>query len=340
MTCNVLRFARISISSVCIAVLCSAEKEVAVAQDVAAPMRGLDDLALIDEHLWVQAVSGVRQSIASAPAPVQVLTNTDLSLSPTVNWADRLRFVSGVDVYQSRHSHFDVGLRGFNSINNQRVLITVDGVDFGFRETGAQYWTGYMHLSDISRVEIIKGPSSVTWGANAFGGVVAFSGGSAADGFGGQVHTQVGSDGERDFDATIRTPIPLKESWPAVDLKLSAGYTAAKDSDGVRGWTSNLRFERVGATGDDDLRTNRLQGVLGVSLPYEHRLEASYHHYHMREWAMVTPYTAAADEGHVEDHRFGLRLTGPWGELRHWHSHTNADWATEYNLYDIRADYY
>jgi len=136
----------------------------------AAEFDALPDVAVIDEHAWTMAASRRRQRLETAPQPVTVISGNELNDTPATTIADRLRYVPGVDVYQARNGQYDIGLRGWNGVVNNRVLVLVDGDPFRQEEFGLVHWTGALFHSDIERIELIKGPASPSYGANAFGG--------------------------------------------------------------------------------------------------------------------------------------------------------------------------
>ena len=89
-----------------------------------------------------------------------------------INSVDELlRQIPGLEI-QSRGGfgvQSDLGIRG--STYNQ-VLVMIDGVRFNDPMTG--HFNGYipLGLSEIERIEVIKGPSSSIYGADAVGGVI------------------------------------------------------------------------------------------------------------------------------------------------------------------------
>ena len=85
-----------------------------------------------------------------------------------------LEAAPGVEVVQSGVFDFDLNMRGFNRALNRRVLVLIDGRDPGGVLLGAQEWAAYaVPLDDIAQVEVINGPGSALYGANAFNGVVS-----------------------------------------------------------------------------------------------------------------------------------------------------------------------
>ena len=70
-------------------------------------------------------------------------------------------------------NHFNVNARGFNSTLNRRVLVLQDGRDLAIAFLGSQEWNGMTQpLEDLGKVEMVRGPGSALYGANAFSGVI------------------------------------------------------------------------------------------------------------------------------------------------------------------------
>ena len=125
-------------------------------------------------ELVVSTASRTPERIVEAPAaisvvPPQVLENTSITGQAPL----ALQTVPGVDVVQSGVNDFNVNARGFNSSLNRRVLVLQDGRDLSIAFLGAQEWNGMTQpLEDLGRLEMVRGPGSALYGANAFSGVI------------------------------------------------------------------------------------------------------------------------------------------------------------------------
>ena len=135
---------------------------------------GLEPVAIALTELVVSAASRAPERIVEAPSaisviPAQVLENTSITGQAPL----ALQAAPGVDVVQSGVNDFNVNARGFNSSLNRRMLVLQDGRDLSIAFLGAQEWNGMvLPLEDISRLEVVRGPGSALYGANAFSGVV------------------------------------------------------------------------------------------------------------------------------------------------------------------------
>jgi outer membrane receptor for ferrienterochelin and colicins len=126
-------------------------------------------------NIQVYSASKHMQSTHDAPSSVTVVTADEIQKYGYRNLADILRSVPGFYVTYDRDYTF-VGVRGFGRLGdwNSRILILIDGHRINNNVLG-QAMLGNEFLVDvdmIERVEIVCGPSSSLYGANAFFAVI------------------------------------------------------------------------------------------------------------------------------------------------------------------------
>jgi iron complex outermembrane receptor protein len=135
---------------------------------------GMEQVTIALTEIVVSGASRAPERIVEAPAaisvvPQEVLQNTSITGQAPV----ALQTVPGVDVVQSGVNDFNVNARGFNSSLNRRVLVLQDGRDLAIAFLGSQEWNGMTQpLEDLGKVEMVRGPGSALYGANAFSGVI------------------------------------------------------------------------------------------------------------------------------------------------------------------------
>ncbi|MBI4821042.1 MAG: TonB-dependent receptor [Deltaproteobacteria bacterium] len=113
------------------------------------------------------------QSPLDAPNAVTLLTDEDIRLSGARSIPDLLRRVPGMDVMQMSASDWNVSVRGFNRRLANKTLVLVDGRTVYQDFLGAMLWNGLsISLSDIDRIEVVRGPGSAIYGAYAYTGIV------------------------------------------------------------------------------------------------------------------------------------------------------------------------
>jgi iron complex outermembrane receptor protein len=145
------------------------------------PEEDLTELDLEDLlDVEVTVVSRQKESLKDAPAAVYVVTGEEIRRAGHATIQDALRMVPGVFVSRWRTSDWDVTIRGFgpgtsdvNLAYLNQVLIMIDGVVV-YTPLYAGTWWGLqdIDMQNVDRIEVIRGPSGILWGANAFHGVV------------------------------------------------------------------------------------------------------------------------------------------------------------------------
>jgi len=122
----------------------------------------------------VKVASGIQQSTATAPASTTVITSQDIEATGARNLEEILEAVPGMHVSLSEYRFaplYDV--RGMHSSTNNEILMMVNGVPIKSIIAGSRggAWSP-PPVQSISRIEIIRGPGSALYGADAVSGVV------------------------------------------------------------------------------------------------------------------------------------------------------------------------
>lgn len=113
--------------------------------------------------------SRVEMALNQAARLVTVITKDEIQQSPVRSIQDLLNYAANIDVVQ-RGGHgvqADISIRG-GSFDQTAILL--NGVNLSNPQTGHYSFDIPINLSDIERIEIIHGPSSITFGASAFSG--------------------------------------------------------------------------------------------------------------------------------------------------------------------------
>lgn len=112
----------------------------------------------------------VANDASQVSADTTVITRKEIEQSQQNSVADLLRGQAGIDVAASGGpgKTTSVFIRGGNS---GHTLVLIDGVRVGSATTGSFDW-GNLSTADIERIEIVRGPQSSLYGADAMGGVI------------------------------------------------------------------------------------------------------------------------------------------------------------------------
>jgi len=128
---------------------------------------------LLAGGVTVVSASKTAQRIGDAPAAVSVITAEDIRRSGATTILDVLRMAPGVDVLEPNRTEADVSIRGFNDIYSNKLLVMVDGRSIYQDFFGSVLWhLNPLPISSIKRIEIVRGPGSALYGANAFNGII------------------------------------------------------------------------------------------------------------------------------------------------------------------------
>lgn len=139
------------------------------------PELGLGEVGFISEGYERIIVTASRygQDPLDSPTAVSIITRDTIQLSGATNVPDLLRRAAGVDVMAMTSGSPSVSIRGFNSELPNKVLVLIDGRSTYWDFIGAPFWANFpISLDEIERIEVIRGPGSAMYGANAMTGVI------------------------------------------------------------------------------------------------------------------------------------------------------------------------
>ncbi|MCU7873871.1 MAG: TonB-dependent receptor [Candidatus Thiodiazotropha sp. (ex Lucinoma borealis)] len=120
--------------------------------------------------LEVTISTDTKQTIAKAPAAVTVLTSEDIKATGSTNLVEILESVPGIHVRASQFAFRP--LVQFRGASASQTLLMVNGTPMRDLMWGfGIFWKG-IPTSIIDRVEIIRGPGSALFGADASAGVI------------------------------------------------------------------------------------------------------------------------------------------------------------------------
>lgn len=125
------------------------------------------------EEQVVVTASRAEQELVNAPAAVSVISSETIQNSPAVSVGELLRSVPGVNVSQISARDINVTARGSTSSLSTSQLALVDGRSIYLDFFGLVMWDLIpTNFDEIKQIEVIRGPASAVWGANAMSGVV------------------------------------------------------------------------------------------------------------------------------------------------------------------------
>ncbi len=141
----------------------------AVCISFSAPSFADENKAEVLAPIKIQASRGVLDK-KNLPSSITVIDRKQIEEKKYINIEDMLREELGLDVVQNGTlgSNTAVFMRGAGSSS---TLVLVDGVQVNSNTTGAFNFSNIL-TENIDRIEILRGPQSTLWGADAVGGVI------------------------------------------------------------------------------------------------------------------------------------------------------------------------
>ncbi len=121
-----------------------------------------------------QLATGQEQSLQYAPATTTVITAQDIEAIGATDLDEILETVAGLHVSRFHRSYTPIySIRGIYTQTNPQILVLINNIPitnlfFGNR---SNIWGG-MPINMIAKIEVIRGPSSALYGAEAFAGVI------------------------------------------------------------------------------------------------------------------------------------------------------------------------
>jgi outer membrane receptor protein involved in Fe transport len=127
------------------------------------------------EEQVVVTASRLEQQLVNAPATVSVVTADVIASTPSTNYAELLRSVPGVNLTQTSARDYNITMRGAASTLATSTLALLDGRSLYLDFFGFVAWDLLpVNPNELRQIEVIRGPASAVWGANAMNGVVNF----------------------------------------------------------------------------------------------------------------------------------------------------------------------
>ncbi len=180
--------------------------------------------ALVQQQ-HVQVATGHKQSIARAPAVTSVITAQDIEATGAHDLDDVLEMIPGFHVSRRTTAYNPIySLRGIQA--DFQILMMINDVPINTLYTGGRnaVWGG-MPVKQIARVEVIRGPGSAIYGADAFAGVINIITKNKDDMQGTKIGSRVGS-----YDSTD-VWLEHGQKWGAIDVGLVLEYQSTEGHD-------------------------------------------------------------------------------------------------------------
>lgn len=175
---------------------------------------------------------------------------------------DVLTTVPGVTINQNGTFGGQASAR-IRGATSDQTLVLVDGIMVNDVSTpGGGFNFGVFDVSDVERVEVLKGPQSTLWGSDAIGGVINVVSRTPEEGLNADVRVSGGSFGSQQYGLSVEGRNDTGDFRISYNDQSTDGISKADEDDG--------NTEEDGY----DNQTLSLKG--GLNLPGNTRLELSY----------------------------------------------------------------
>lgn len=178
----------------------------------------------------ISIATGNSTPLDRAPASASVIRASEISAMGARNLNDVLASVPGLHVSVSSLSRLDsvYSIRGLHSGLNPHVLLMLNGIPVQYNAQGGRPTLFRLPAASIERVEVIRGPGSAIYGADAFAGVINVITKDSSVIEATQVGVTSGSFGSRELWLETAT------DWNAIDIAFTMAYQKSEGDSGRR----------------------------------------------------------------------------------------------------------
>ena len=184
-----------------------------------------------------------QQPVNTVLAPTEIVTREDIDRWQSKDLTDVMRRLPGVDVAQNggMGQSSNIYIRGAEA---RHTLVLIDGIPLAKSGITGIADFSQIPLSLIQRIEMIRGPRSAVYGADAIGGVINIITQNTQPG--GKVQVGVGSNHYQQYDASLRqelgedTLATIAGSFTdtkGYNVQPDSSYSGDSDRDGFRNKT-------------------------------------------------------------------------------------------------------
>lgn len=205
-------------------------------------------------HLSLAELGQVEISIATgnstpldrAPATATVISASEIRAMGARNLDEVLETVPGLHVSLSSLSRLDsvYSIRGIHTGLNPQVLLMLNGVPVQYNVQGGRPTLFRLPVTSIERVEVIRGPGSAVYGADAYAGVINVITKDAGAIDATRIGGGVGSFNTRDLW------LQTASEWNDIGVALSVAFQES-DGDDQRRVSADLQSALDAALGTD-----------------------------------------------------------------------------------------
>jgi outer membrane cobalamin receptor len=112
--------------------------------------------------------------LQKAPAIATVITANEIKDMGARNIMDVLKMVPGLGISRNEQGFFMFEVRGVSTVKSEKILFLIDGhsINKNYAGSGLVYLADHLSVENIQQIEVVRGPGSALYGANAFVAVI------------------------------------------------------------------------------------------------------------------------------------------------------------------------
>lgn len=213
------------------------------AENLSSANNGLDEeLKFLQAESYVITASKVLELKDRSIATVSLITQEQIRALGAKDLQDVLYTIPGITTTQTPWGAKQITMRGIGSEFSEKVLILLNGhpLDHDITNGGSTDIYDNIALDNVKRIEIVRGPGSLLYGANAFLGTINIITKNADDQTGTAVTAGGGSFGTQQYNVYTASKIN--------DLKVTANANV-QATDGI---SRNFKNTNVSSSLDSE----------------------------------------------------------------------------------------
>ncbi|WP_174198739.1 TonB-dependent receptor plug domain-containing protein [Marinifaba aquimaris] len=291
----------------------------------------------LEQLIEIEIATGTKTTLKEAPSIVSVVTAYQIEKMGANNLYQVLETINGVHVYLSNLNRMrtSISIRGIHTAFNPHVLILVDGFNTTYTFNGSPWSLFNLGVELIDRIEIIKGPGSAVYGADAYSGVI-------------NIITKTQSDAEQNDTGIQAGSFGYKTAWlnqfgqlGEIDYALSAQWEST-DGDNSR----VIEQDAMHTFGLDSL-SNAPRALDTRRKMLDMHLNLSYQNWSMKTWYLDREAgtgpgigQALSDSDIDEEESFSLQTQYILTDSTHWQSTVELSYLfhDQYSYFKIYPD--
>ncbi len=279
----------------------------------------------------ISIATGTSTPLNKAPAVASVITRKQIDAMGATHLDEVLESVPGLHVMRSSLSRLDplYSIRGIQTGNTPQILVLLNGVEFKNVFNGGLPYTFRMPLSNISRIEVIRGPGSAVYGADAFSGVINIITNTAEDNLNGDAGIRKGSFDSQD--------IWFRKGYVKDDASLSFAFeNQTSDGDNSRVIDADLQTALDAANGTS---ASLAPGPLSTDYDITNiHLDFGYGNWKLENWYWKQDHGGIGAGGALALDNRGYQDTEQFRTHLAFQDQVSRDWNLKTDLSYLRAD--